>query len=84
MKDAEGNVTATGDIKESVSYSQVGIDPELKSSYDAYVPGHEFLPVYQGLLNANPNLSGNSANNNTDNTANHKEKGWPIHPVKNL
>lgn len=83
-KDAEGNVTATGDIKESVSYSQVGIDPELKSSYDAYVPGHEFLPVYQGLLNANPNLSGNSANNNTDNTANHKEKGWPIHPVKNL
>ena len=34
----------------------VGVDSELKSSYDTYVPGHEFLPIYQGLLNDNPNL----------------------------
>ncbi len=46
----------------------VGVDPELKSSYDTYVPGHEFLPIYQGLLNDNPNLAGNSANTNTDNS----------------
>lgn len=71
-------------VKEPVSYSNVGTDPELKSSYDSFVPGHEFLPIYQGLLNANINLRGNSANNNTDNTSYFSEKGWTVHPVVNL
>ena len=71
-------------VKEPVSYSNVATDPELKSSYDSFVPGHEFLPIYQGLLNANINLRGNSANNNTDNTSYFSEKGWTVHPVVNL
>ena len=70
--------------KEPVSYSMVGVDSELKSSYDTYVPGHEFLPIYQGLLNDNPNLSGNSANTNTDNSSDFFGRGWTVHPVVNL
>lgn len=71
-------------VKEPVSYSMVGVDPELKSSYDTYVQGHEFLPIYQGLLNDNPNLVGNSANTNTDNSTYFSEKGWTVHPVVDL
>lgn len=70
--------------KEPVSYSLVGVDPEVKSSYDTYVPGHEFLPIYQGLLNDNPNLAGNSANTNTDNSTDFFGRGWTVHPVVNL
>ena len=70
--------------KEAVSYSLVGVDPEVKSSYDTYVPGHEFLPIYQGLLNDNPNLTGNSANTNTDNSTDFFGRGWTVHPVVNL
>ena len=70
--------------KEPVSYSMVGVDPELKSSYDTYVPGHEFLPIYQGLLNDNPNLVGNSANTNTENSTDFFGRGWTVHPVVNL
>lgn len=70
--------------KEAVSYSLVGVDPEVKSSYDTYVPGHEFLPIYQGLLNDNPNLAGNSANTNTDNSTDFFGRGWTVHPVVNL
>ena len=70
--------------KEAVSYSLVGVDPEVKSSYDTYVPGHEFLPIFQGLLNDNPNLTGNSANTNTDNSTDFFGRGWTVHPVVNL
>lgn len=70
--------------KEPVSYSLVGVDSEVKSSYDTYVPGHEFLPIYQGLLNDNPNLTGNSANTNTDNSTDFFGRGWTVHPVVNL
>ena len=70
--------------KEPVSYSLVGVDSEVKSSYDTYVPGHEFLPIYQGLLNDNPNLAGNSANTNTDNSTDFFGRGWTVHPVVNL
>ena len=71
-------------VKEVVNYTDIPFDSELKSSYDSYVPGHEFLPIYQGLLNANPNLKGNSANNNDDNATYFKEQGWTVHPVVNL
>ena len=72
-----GNYTYTP--KDAVDYSTCS-----KSSYDTYVSGHEFLPIYQGTLNDNPNLTGNSANNNTDNAAYFTEKGWTVHPVVNL
>ena len=71
-------------VKEPVSYSQVGIDPELKSSYDSWKPGHEFFPIYQGTLNDNPNLVGNSANLDIDNTSYFTGKGWTVHPVVDL
>ena len=71
-------------VKEPVSYSQVGIDPELKSSYDSWKPGHEFFPTYQGTLNDNPNLVGNSANLDQDNTSYFTGKGWTVHPVVDL
>ncbi|MBO4659456.1 MAG: RagB/SusD family nutrient uptake outer membrane protein [Prevotella sp.] len=71
-------------VKEPVNYADIASDAELKSSYDTYVQGHEFLPIYQGTLNDNPNLVGNSANYSTDNSSYFSEKGWTIHPVVNL
>ena len=71
-------------VKEPVSYAEVGADPELKSSYDSWIQGHEFYPIYQGTLNDNPNLVGNSANNSSSNASYFSSKGWNIHPVVNL
>ena len=71
-------------VKEPVSYSEVGNDPELKSSYDSWIQGHEFFPIYQGTLNDNPNLVGNSANYSSSNASYFSSKGWSIHPVVNL
>lgn len=72
------------DPKETVDYSLVGNDPEVKSSYDTYVSGHEFLPIGQSLMNNNPNLTGNSANNSTDNGEYFRQNGWTVHPVVSL
>ena len=55
-----------------------------KSSYDTWIQGHEFIPIYQGILNANPNLVGNSANNSTSNADYYSSIGWTIHPVVDL
>ena len=65
--------------KDAVEYSL-----RSKSSYDTFVDGHEFLPIYQGTLNDNPNLVGNSANGSTSNAGYFSSKGWAIHPVVNL
>ena len=70
--------------KDPVSYSNITNDAELKCSYDTYTAGHEFLPIYQGLLNNNPNLKGNSANDGTDNSSYFSKNGWTIHPVVDL
>ena len=71
-------------LLDPVSYDNIGSDAELKSSYDTYLPGHEFLPIVQALINKNPNLTGNSANNGTDNSAYFREKGWTVRPVVSL
>ena len=71
-------------IKEPVDVSQIGVDAELKSSFDTYVDGHEFLPIVQTLTNKNPNLHGNSANNSSSNKPYFDEKGWTVHPVVDL
>jgi len=68
-------------VKEAVSYSEVGVDSELKSSFDTWTPGHEFLPVFQDLMTKNPNLKGNSANNNESNA---DKLYGPVRPVVNL
>ena len=82
-----GTFSRTNDktrVKEPVSYAEVGSDSELKSSYDTWIQGHEFFPIYQGTLNDNPNLVGNSANNSSSNASYFSSKGWNIHPVVNL
>ena len=71
--------TYTYTPKDAVDYNSCS-----KSSYNSYVAGHEFLPIFQGTLNDNPNLTGNSANNNTDNSSYFSQKGWTVHPVVNL
>jgi hypothetical protein len=73
----DGAVTYTP--KDAVDYSSCS-----KSSFDSWAPGHEFFPIYQGTLNDNPNLVGNSANTSTDNTEYFTNKGWTVHPVVNL
>ena len=55
-----------------------------KTSYDSWIQGHEFFPIYQGTLNDNPNLVGNSANNSSSNASYFSSKGWTIHPVVKL
>lgn len=62
--------------KDPVDYSSCN-----KSSFDNWINGHEFFPIYQGTLNDNPNLVGNSANNSTSNADN---LYGPVHPVVNL
>ncbi len=70
----EGKITYTP--KDPVEYSSCS-----KSSFDNYLAGHEFLPIYQYTLNDNSNLKGNSANNGTDNSSYFTGKGWKVHPV---
>ena len=52
-----------------------------KSAYNTWIEGHEFIPIFQGILNANPNLVGNSANTNTSNA---DKLYGPVHPVVDL
>lgn len=70
--------------KDPVSYSNIANDPELKSSFDTFLPGHEFLPIVQQLMNNNPNLEGNSANFSTDNSSYFNSQGWKVRPVVDL
>ena len=74
---AKGDYTYTP--KDAVNYNTCS-----KSSFNTYVQGHEFLPIYQGTLNANPNLVGNSANKSSNNASYFSSKGWTVHPVVNL
>lgn len=54
------------------------------SSFEYYSPGHEYFPIFQGTLNANPNLVGNSANLNEDNAPAFFAKGYSVRPVVDL
>jgi len=71
-------------VKNPVSYADIATDSELKSTYDTFLPGHEFLPIVQQLMNNNPNLDGNSANYSTDNSTYFSGKGWTVRPVVDL
>ena len=50
------------------------------SSFQYFTKGHEYFPILQGTLDADPNLVGNSANRNADNGPAFLTK-WTIHPV---
>ena len=77
-------------IKEPVDYESLPKDQDgnleapFKTSYDTYLPGHEFIPIYIGTLNDNPNLVGNSANTSTNNKSYFSQKGWTVRPVVKL
>ena len=75
---------STEGTKNPVKYSDIATDSELKSTYDTYLPGHEFLPIVQRLMNNNPNLKGNSANYSTDNSSFFSSNGWKVRPVVDL
>ncbi|WP_300939491.1 RagB/SusD family nutrient uptake outer membrane protein, partial [Bacteroides acidifaciens] len=75
---------STVGVKDPVNYSDIANDPELKSTFDTYISGHEFLPIVQQLMNNNPNLKGNSANYSTDNSTYFRESGCKVRPVVNL
>lgn len=49
-------------------------------SYKYYQKGHEYFPIYQNTLNANPKLTGNSANKNIDNSQEFLSK-WQVRKV---
>lgn len=53
------------------------------SSFNYWSKGHEYFPIYQSTLDANPSLTGNSANNNHDNGEEFLSK-WSVHPVAGL
>lgn len=53
------------------------------SSYNYYQKGHEYFPIFQSTLDANPNLTGNSANKNHDNGEEFLAK-WSVRPVVSL
>jgi hypothetical protein len=50
------------------------------SSFNYYYKGHEYFPIFQSTLNANPNLTGNSANKNEDNGPAFLQK-WNVRPI---
>jgi hypothetical protein len=60
------NVAKDGNDAFDFGYPLQKVD---KTSYDSYIKGHEYIPYYQGTLDANPGLGkGNSANTGTPNT----------------
>lgn len=50
------------------------------SSFKYYYKGHEYFPIFQSTLNANPKLTGNSANKNEDNGPAFRAK-WTVRPI---
>jgi len=67
----------------TASTEELTAETASASSFQYYTPGHEYFPIFQNTLNANPKLTGNSANKNQDNGPAFKEK-WRIHPVVSL
>ena len=59
-------------------------DTAYDSSMNYYTPGHEYFSIAQTILNNNPNVKGNSANNNTDNGPAWIERYGEPHPVVSL
>ena len=84
MSEEEVNKAAKKVLQQNCKKAVAYGNPGTKSSFDTYVQGHEFLPIYQGTLNANPKLVGNSANKSSSNASYFSGKGWTVHPVVNL
>lgn len=67
---------------EPVSYEQATTQQSngFDSSYNYYSAGKEYLNIYQEMLNANPNLSPNSATNGSSNAETFLSK-YSVHPI---
>mgnify|MGYP000909575168 CR=1 FL=1 len=64
----------------TASTEELTAETASASSFQHYYKGHEYFPIFQSTLNANPNLEGNSANKNEGNGPAFREK-YNIHPV---
>ncbi|MCQ2133561.1 MAG: RagB/SusD family nutrient uptake outer membrane protein [Bacteroidales bacterium] len=67
-------------LQPEASSEELTVDTAKDYSYKYFKPGHEYFPIFQGTLNANPKLTGNSANDNHDNAEEFLAK-WNVHPV---
>jgi len=67
----------------TASTEELTAETASASSFQYYSPGHEYFPIYKGTLDANPKLTGNSANKSEDNGPAFKAK-WTIRPVVKL
>lgn len=68
----------------SASTEELTAETADDSSFEYYSPGREYFPIFQGILNSNPNLVGNSANKNEGNGPDFFAKGYKVRPVVNL
>ncbi len=68
----------------TVSTEELTAETASASSFQYYFKGHEYFPIYQGTLNANPNLTGNSANKSEDNGPAFIQKYGAPRPVVDL
>ncbi|MBR1435222.1 MAG: RagB/SusD family nutrient uptake outer membrane protein, partial [Bacteroidales bacterium] len=68
----------------TASTAELDLDTCDDASFNYFRPGHEYFPIFQGTRDANPNLHGNSANTNTDNSADFISKYGNPHPVVSL
>jgi starch-binding outer membrane protein, SusD/RagB family len=64
----------------TASTDELTAETASSSSFKYYSKGHEYFPILQASLDDNPNLVGNSANNNVDNGPAFLAK-WNVHPV---
>jgi hypothetical protein len=64
----------------TVSTEELTAETASASSFQYYNKGHEYFPIFQPTLDANPNLTGNSANMNEDNGPAFRAK-WTVRPV---
>jgi starch-binding outer membrane protein, SusD/RagB family len=67
----------------TASTEELTAETATASSFQHYYNGHEYFPIFQSTLNANPKLVGNSANTNKDNGPAFKAK-WNVRPVVQL
>lgn len=68
-------------LNQIIAHSSFNAAGSSDSSISYYKPGHEYFPIFQGTLDANPNLTGNSANDNHDNAEEFFAAGYKVHPV---
>ncbi len=70
----------TEDGEPYVNTDELTAETASASSFQYYYSGHEYFPIFQSTLNANSNLTGNSANTSEDNGPAFLEK-YNVRPI---